>query len=192
MRYTKEQLAFVKKNRHQARAKLTVAFNEKFSTNKSVGAIKNLCFRNRWLTNRNNYFKKGHIPFNKGKKGLMGANITSFKKGNRPQNVKKVGSITRRKEQNGYTYQWIKTGEPNVWKMLHIYIWEQAYGTIPKNKCVIFKDKNSLNISTDNLMLVTRDELARLNQKYTNIDESLKEVALKNIQLRKKIKENVK
>ena len=76
--------------------------------------------------------------------------------------------------------------------MLHVYIWENKYGKIPKGYCVIFKDKNTLNPSLDNLMLVSRAELVRLNQKYAHIDESLKETALQVIKISSEIRKKDK
>ena len=81
----------------------------------------------------------------------------------------------------------IKIAEPNEWKMLHAYIWEHKHGKIPKGYCVIFKDKNTLNMSLDNLMLVSRNELVRLNQKYSDIDKSLKEIALQVIKIQNEV-----
>ena len=89
------------------------------------------------------------------------------------------------KDKNGYLYLHIKIAEPNKWQMLHSYIWETKHGKIPKGHCVIFKDKNTLNVSLKNLMLVSRSELVRLNQKYTHIDGSLKEIALQVIKISK-------
>ena len=128
-------------------------------------------------------FKKGHIPVNKGTKGLTGANKTSFRPGNVPPNTRKAGSISTRKDKNGNSYMHIKVAEPNKWQMLHVYIWENRHGKIPKGYCVIFKDKNTLNTRLDNLMLISRAELARLNQKYAYIDERLKETALQVIKI---------
>ena len=106
--------------------------------------------------------------------------------------TKKVGSVSYRKDKNGYWYMRIKIAEPNKWQMLHAYIWEHKHGKIPKNHCVIFKDKNTLNARLDNLMLVSRAELVRLNQKYSNIDKSLKDTALQVIKISSEIRKNTK
>ncbi len=84
----------------------------------------------------------------------------------------------------------IKVAEPNKWQMIHVYIWEQKHGKIPKGHCVIFKDKNTLNTRLDNLMLVTRAELVRLNQKYAHIHGSLKETALQVIKVSTEIRKS--
>lgn len=191
-RYTQEQLLFLKDNSQLPRRELTAAFNKKFQSNRSYSSITQICSKNGWACPVNTgRFQKGSTPFNKGKKGFISANVTSFKKGNRPKNARSVGTITRRKEKSGYWYQRIKIAEPNIWKMLHVYIWEQRYGEIPKGKFVVFKDKNPLNVSIENLMLVSRSEHARLNQKYANIDGSLKETALQTIRLKKAIREKL-
>lgn len=187
MKYLKKHEKFLKEYESLPRKELTKLFNAKFKTAVSTKALGQKC-RSIGLTNPNNgCFKKGSIPFNKGIKGLMKANKTSFGPGNLPANAKKVGSISRRKDKNGNDYLHIKTAEPRTWKMLHLYIWECKHGKAPKGYCVIFKDKNTLNTRLDNLMLISRAELVRLNQKYSHIDESLKELALQVIKISKEV-----
>lgn len=187
MKYLDIHLNFLKKHETTPRKELTDIFNAKFSTNVTSGALEQKCRKIGLVCPNSGCYKKGNIPLNKGKKGFMKANATSFKRGNIPPNIKKVGSIVKVKDKSGYLYLRIKIAEPNKWQMLHAYIWEQKHGKIPKGHCVIFKDKNTLNLSLDNLMLVSRSELARLNQKYAYIDESLKETALQVIKISKEI-----
>ncbi|WP_169976041.1 HNH endonuclease signature motif containing protein [Campylobacter sp. RM16191] len=133
-------------------------------------------------------FVKGYASWNKGKKGYMGANKTSFKKGHVPQNHKPVGTITLRTSHKlDEKYYWIKIAEPKTWKMLHVYIWEQANGIAPKGYCVIFKDKNTLNVKLENLMLVKRGSLAVLNNKFPDCHSELKETRVKLIELKQTI-----
>lgn len=188
MKYLEEHEAFLRKYEATPRKELARLFNAKFKTNLSVGAIKSKCTREGLKCADNGCFKKGNIPINKGTKGLTKANKTSFKKGNIPKNAKKVGTVSYREDKNGSLYMHIKIAEPRKWQMLHVYIWECKHGKIPKGHCVIFKDKNTLNTRLDNLMLVSRAELARLNQKYAYIDKSLKETALKVIKISSEIK----
>ena len=56
-------------------------------------------------------------------------------------------------------YVEIKVKQPSVWKFKHIYIWEQAYGKLPKGYVLLFKDGNKLNCSLDNLLLVSLKDL---------------------------------
>lgn len=187
MKYTEVHTAFLKKHQAMPRNELTNLFNAQFGTTQSDKAIKTRCKLLGLKCASNGRFQKGSIPFNKGVKGFMGANKTSFKPGNVSHNKKPIGSISRRSDKNGHTYQLIKIAEPNKWQMLHSYIWEHKHGKIPKGHCVIFKDKNSFNTSLDNLMLVSRNELARLNQKYPRIDKSLKDIALQVIKIQSEV-----
>ena len=198
MTYLKIHEDFLKKHEVTPRKKLAELFNDKFKTEVSVKNLSQKCRKLGLVCPNNGCFKKGSIPANKGKKGLTGANKTSFAKGNVPPSTRKVGTISTRKDKNERPYMHIKVAEPNKWQMLHVYIWENKHGKIPKGYCVIFKDKNTLNTRLDNLMLVSRDELARLNQKYAYIDESLKETALQVIKINdaiikksKKIKQGI-
>lgn len=188
MKYLKEHEDFLRKHETTPRKKLAELFNTKFKTKVTHKALGQKCIKIGLVCPNNGCFKKGSIPANKGTKGLMKANKTSFSSGNKPMNAKRVGSVVTRKDKNGSLYMRIKIAEPNKWQMLHVYIYEHKHGKIPKGYCVIFKDKNTLNLRLDNLMVVSRDELARLNQKYAHINESLKETALQVIKLSKEIR----
>lgn len=191
MKYLKEHEDFLIKHKATPRKELTELFNTKFKTEVSIRNISQKCRKLGLTCPNNGRFKKGSVPANKGTKGLTRANKTSFSPGNRPLNSKKVGSIVTRKDKNGSFYMRIKIAEPNKWQMLHLYIYENKLGKIPKGYCVIFKDKNTLNTRLDNLMLVSRYELARLNQKYAYIDKSLKDTALQVIKISKEIRKRI-
>lgn len=187
MEYSNAHIAFLKKHETTPRKELATLFNTEFGTNQTDKAIKSKCKTLGLKCGRDGRFQKGCVSLNKGIKGLKGANKTSFKRGNTPHNAKKVGSIVKHVDRNNYTYLRIKIAEPNKWQMLHAYIWEHKHGKIPKGHCVIFKDKNTFNLCLDNLMLVSRNELARLNQKYSTIDNSLREVALQVIKIQSEV-----
>lgn len=104
-------------------------------------------------------FKKGHTPWNKGKKtGIRPPNL--FKKGNVTWNTRELYS--ERIDRDGYTY--IKLINKKKWKLKHRWIWEQKYGEIPADHVVIFADGNKKNFNIENLILVSRKELAVLNK----------------------------
>ncbi|WP_041963433.1 HNH endonuclease signature motif containing protein [Sulfurospirillum cavolei] len=187
MNYTNIQEAFLKEHETVPRKELTELFNAEFGTQRTHKAIKGKCKALGLKTGRNGCFQKGQTPPNKGTKGVCKANKTSFKKGNTPHNAKKVGSIVLHKDKDGYTYMRIKVAEPNSWQMLHACIWEHKHGKIPEGFCVIFKDRNTFNTSLNNLMLVSRSELSRLNKKYSSIDTSLREVALQVVKLQHEV-----
>ena len=110
-------------------------------------------------------FKKGNIPYNKGKK--MPSEIyekvkgTMFKKHHTPHNHREVGS--ERISKDGYIE--IKTKEPNKWELKHRVVYRDFYkDDIKRNEVVIMLDGNKLNLSPENLQKITRAELVRYNQ----------------------------
>lgn len=80
---------------------------------------------------------------------------TMFKKGNVPGNHRPVGS--ERVNVDGYIE--IKVKEPSKWRLKHNVVWEQHHGKIPKGSVVIFLDRDKMNVSIDNLKMITRSEL---------------------------------
>lgn len=111
------------------------------------------------------YFKKNHLPFNKGKKMDEYVNPESierikgsqFKKGVKIWNEKADGLISIRKDSRNIQYQWIRLSKSN-WKMLHVYKWEQINGNVPDGHLLIFQDKNPMNCNVENLLLITKAE----------------------------------
>ena len=154
----KEYLASIVKG--STYKEITEKMNDKFEYNFSEEQIKGMMYRNKLTTGTGGYFKKGSTPWNKGLKGYMGANKTSFKKGTIPPNQVPIGteSITK----GGYIK--VKVGEPNKWKLKQRYIYEQHYGEIPKDCNVIFADKNIRNFDINNLILVSKAEMLILNK----------------------------
>ena len=153
----KEYLASIVKG--STYKEITKQMNDKFEYNFSEEQIKGMMYRNKLTTGTGGYFKKGSTPWNKGLKGYMGANKTSFKKGTIPPNQVPIGteSITK----GGYIK--VKVGEPNKWKLKQRYIYEQHYGEIPKDYNVIFADRNIQNFDINNLVLVSKAEMLILN-----------------------------
>jgi hypothetical protein len=85
---------------------------------------------------------------------------SQFKHGNIPWNYHPVG--TERTNRDGYLE--VKIADPKTWKAKHVIIWEAANGTVPKGSVIIFADGNRLNIALDNLVMVSRSELAVMNR----------------------------
>ena len=134
--------------------------NEKFNYEFNCGQIKAAIARHKLNTGLTGHFPKGNIPFNKGTKGLMKANKSSYKKGNIPKNYKSIG--TERITKDGYTE--IKVKDPNVWKLKQRLIYEEHYGEIPKGYVVMFLDRDKSNFDINNLILISRNQLRTLNQ----------------------------
>jgi hypothetical protein len=161
-KFTQEQNEFLLANYQGKYSKeLAEMFNKKFKTDVSPKQIKN--FRrnhslNCGLTGR---FQKNHVPFNKGTKGMMKANKTSFKKGNIPKNYKPIGS----ERINIYGYVEVKIADPNKWETKNRFIYKKYKGGIPKGFKVIYADGNKLNNHLDNLILVSNSEGLIMNKR---------------------------
>ena len=140
-------------------------FNKKYDLEMTVKKLSSLLGRKKIKTGTTGCFRKGFIPWNKGKKGYMGANKTSFKKGNKPKNWRPVGS--ERIDDEGYTLIKVSNegGMLKRWALKHRVVWEQHHKKkIPKGSVIIFADGNKNNLNIENLICVTRNELKVLNK----------------------------
>ena len=194
-KYTDEMIEFLKEVTPQKTYKeITELFNKKFNLEVTAEIIKSLLSRKKIHTGtRGCLYKKGSIPWNKGKKGYMGANKTSFKKGHKPKNWKPVRS--ERIDTEGYTL--IKIAEPRKWALKHRIIWEEHYKKkIPRGSVIIFADGDKSNLSIENLICVTRNELKVLNKcglikndaELTKTGLSIAKIRIKLSELRKEKK----
>ena len=115
-------------------------------------------------------FKKGQTAHNKDKKWSDYMSPVSkdkllqtcFKKGNLPHNTKHDGVISIRKDKSGKEYQFIRLSKAN-WIALHVHLWKQHHGEIPKGFIIVFKDNNPMNCIIENLEAITRVENMRRN-----------------------------
>jgi hypothetical protein len=162
-RYTTDQVIFLTENiTGHSSAELLAMFNTHFGLNLSLSQIRAFKKNHSLSSGLDCKFKPGHVPFNKGKEGIGGWEPTQFKKGHKPHNYKPIGT----ERVNGDDYVDVKIADPNKWKAKHRIIWEEANGPIPKGSVLIFADGNKLNVQLDNLLLVSRKQLARLNQNH--------------------------
>ena len=165
---------------------LVTLMNEKFDYEFSSQQIESALRRYNLKTGNTGQFKKYKEPWNKGFKGYMGANKTSFKKGNIPPNYKSVGS--ERVTRDGYTE--VKIKDPNKWELKHRHIYKKHYGEIPSGYNVIFADKNISNFDIDNLILVSKAEMLMLNrEKLIFEDKELTKAGVNIVKLISKAKE---
>jgi len=148
---------------------ITRRFNERFRLAKTENSIQILRCKYKIKTRSGGRFNKGSTPWNKGLKGWVapGAERTWFKKGNRPQTWMPVGTERVRTPHKGRTtagdYIDVKVSEPNKWKLKHHLVWEAHWGPIPKGHAVIFGDGDNRNFDPENLICVSRKQLAMLN-----------------------------
>lgn len=180
--FTPEQEEFLRVNyKAYAILELTVLFNEKFETTYTGQQIKTYLFNHGITSGRTGCFEKGSKPWNTGTKGLVKPNSGNFKKGDVPINLKPIGhERVNKRDRDGFILIKIAeknpyTGAPTRYKHKHVHVWKQASGSIPEGMVVAFKDGNQLNCDIDNLMLISRAELLRLNQyRYKKVPEELK------------------
>jgi hypothetical protein len=161
--FTEEQAAFIKQHLEGiSNQKLTDLINETFGTSFRVDQVK--AWKSRHKLSSGLKGTEGVAPKNKGTKGVynVGGNKTSFKKGQRSHNYVPVGS----ERVNGDDYVDIKVADPNKWRGKHLLVWEAHHGhPVPKGHVVIFGDRNRRNFDPDNLILVSRAQLAVMNRK---------------------------
>ena len=134
-----------------------------FGWRPNVAQIKNMQQKLNVRCGKQWSWPKGHPPHNKGKHYNAGGRSveTRFKKGTIPPNYRPVGS--KRLTVDGY--HMVKIADPNVWILTHKLIYEQHYGKVPDGEFVIFLDRNKNNLDIDNLISVTRGELAKINKR---------------------------
>lgn len=173
MKYTDEMKQFILENyKGRSNQELTDLFNQKFNTKITKERMKCYKGNNKLDSGLRFRFKKGHIPYNKGKK--MSKEVyektkhTMFAKGHIPANHKPVGS--ERIIKDGYIE--VKVAEPSKWKLKQRLVYEKHKGEIPKGSTIIFLDGNRLNFDINNLKCVTRSELLYLNRNgLSNLNE---------------------
>ena len=109
-------------------------------------------------------FKKGNVPWNKGLKGIHMSPATEFKKGEltREKHPSWKGGIhIPKKDCVQILTKTKKKRRPHI-------IWKETHKTkVPKGHVVYHKDGNRYNDDPDNLILITRAELLKINrEKY--------------------------
>ena len=167
-KFSDEQIEFIREiapGRYAA--EITEMVNKRFNLDLKVSQIESCKKNHNIMSGIDSRFKKGMIPYNKGKKGSMSpeqyekCKATMFKKGNIPQNHRPIGS--ERIDRDGYTYT--KVAEPNKWKLKHRLLWEEHNGPIPHKHRLIFADGNRQNICLENLILVSYAESLIMSQR---------------------------
>lgn len=108
-------------------------------------------------------FKKGNIPWNKGKKGFNPSPETQFKSGDNhtgENHVSWKGGVQIIK--NDCAYLWTGTNK-RVRRPRKIY--EENFGTIPEGYVIIHIDGDRYNDDPSNLKAISRSENLKRNQK---------------------------
>ena len=135
-------------------------------------------------------FKKGMIPWNKGKKvgpNYKNGQATRFKDGHKPHTWKPIGS-TRLINKRYLQIKVSDTRNPSDWQYVHVMNWEERFGPVPKGEVIIFRDGDPSNTEVSNLMLASRKLLMGKNS-IANLPENLRRVIHLNAKLRRTINE---
>ncbi|MEB8418472.1 HNH endonuclease [Enterococcus casseliflavus] len=182
--FNDEQIRFIENNAEgTSNEALTGLINSKFGTNFTSKQIKGWKKNHKVSSGLTGYFEKGHVPINKGTKGMfnVGGNKTSFKKGKPAQNHKLVG--TERIDRNGYMIVKVQDNGPwhKRWCPKHKVEWEKVNGPIPEGHVLIFLDGNKQNITMENLKLITQAQNLQLNRKQWRFE--IPEATLAGVQL---------
>tara|TARA_R110001583_G_scaffold25218_1_gene91429 strand:- start:620 stop:1258 length:639 start_codon:yes stop_codon:yes gene_type:complete len=114
-------------------------------------------------------FSKGQEPWNKGTHFNSGGRSaeTRFKPGQIPPNVQPVG--TEIIDCYGYLKRKITNDAPKSrgyrnWKFVHVIVWEEHNGPLPKGSIVRFRDSDQNNMDPSNLVALTRGENVVINR----------------------------
>lgn len=185
--WTDEHYEYIKKRiKGTQRKEMHRMFNERFGVNVRYPQFEGFLKRRNLKNGLDFRKKKGYIPWNKGMTGLqIGGKETQFKKGQPPINYRPVGS-ERTCPIDGYVY--VKVEDPSTWQLKHVVEYEKHYGEVPKNHVVTFADGNNQNLNLDNLLLMTRSELAQMNKRsLMSSDPELTKTSLEMIRLDSKI-----
>jgi len=148
--YTPEEILFVKKKiRGRSYIEMLKIFNARFGLKITLKQMQTLTYKHRIYNGLGTI--NGYAPPNKGKKCRYHGG-----------NYRPIGTERDIPYSTGEVYVEVKT-DHRTWKKKHVVIWEKTHGKIPKGYVVIFADKNNRNFSLDNLLLVSRAELAVMN-----------------------------
>ena len=161
-KYTAAQIRFLERNvAGRAYVELAGMFNKRFGLSLSASRIGGALKRHNLSNGRDSRFRPGQPSHNKGKKGVYYAGCEKgwFRKGGVPPNHRPVGS--ERVTADGYLE--VKVAEPRTWRHKHVIVWEKANGKVPEGSVVIFADGNRRNLDLENLLPVSRAELAVMN-----------------------------
>lgn len=159
--YKKEEIEYVRQIADgMPTREITKRFNAEFNEERTVRSVASMMSKNgiknnlQGLACEKTQFKKGIVPWNKGKKGILKANKGSFKKGDASYYRKPVGTEVF---QEGDLM--IKVSQPDVWRLKSHCIWEQTNEKVPDDCVILFKDNNKAHVWADNLFMVSRSAM---------------------------------
>ncbi len=174
-KWTNTELDYLRELTKEGRYIFEIAelMTDKFNCEFRKGQIKSIMAKYKITNNMRSKNPKGVKPWNKGVK--MGNSHI--------HNTKNIGD----EYINSEGYVMIKLDNPIRWVQKHRYIYEQAFGEIPKDKVLIFLDGNKQNLDLDNLYLISKKQLIKMNQNklfYNNAELTRAGSELANLMLK--------
>lgn len=162
--------------------------NEKFGLELRVQQIKTAMKRRKIKSGVSARWEKGHVPYNKGTKGVSKPNKGSFKKGNKPINAAPIGT---ERDMQGYIE--VKVSEKK-WVLKQRVLYEQYHNVkLEPNQVVIFLNKDKTDFSKENLYLIDRKTMMYMaKEKLWSENEELNKISVKIAELLKVMHEKTK
>lgn len=152
-------------------------------------------------------FPKGHVPANKGlrRPGWTAGRMkeTQFRKGERrgvavdlykpigSERISKDGYLERKTHDalpDGLSREDANRLRQRRWRAVHLLVWEEANGPLPKGFAVMFVNGNKTDTRLENLTLISRADLARRNSIH-NLPPELKSTIRALGSLKRRIRE---
>lgn len=174
IRYSEDELAFIKSVSTWPRSEACAAFCQRFGRDDvTVQNFHALCKRKGWMTGRAGRIEPGAVPHNKGVPCAPGrggrhpnARRTQFKAGQTPHNTNYLGH-ERTDPKDGYVYVSIADTNPHTgyerrYVLKHLHLWQQANGPLPGGHCLKCLSDDRANCDPSNWEAIPRALLPRL------------------------------
>lgn len=171
--YSPEQEQFLKENApFMSRKELTEQFNLKFGTSKGERAIKSYCNNRGYNSSNTGRFKDGHRSWQTGlSKEEFKAHYSDESFDRMLHNMKESNKTRKIGDtiiKGGIPWVIVSTDYTKPFHDRRVlkrrYVWEQAYGEIPKDHMILNLDGDQMNCELDNLACVPTKYRPQLNK----------------------------
>lgn len=171
--YSEEQKIFLQENSYgRSRTELAALFNEKFGTCISENILTNYCNMHGWKSGHTGRFQKGDVPWHN---GLRGKEVLSHFTEDSRQKALNALSPAKYQEgdeviRHGICMSVVSTDYNSSFderlKRKCRMVYEEAYGKIPEEHCIVFLDGNHRNFDINNLYCIPRRYIPLINHNH--------------------------